>query len=571
MTDQHHAHRKLWKIHGTDVNDPHTTGITVVGNDNTHRRKLWLDNDPHTEELRQQEPNVGTFSTTDDSSNESPNIIQPYTLQNVLHAIPYWENTIGVMIYDPPSDKFILHYSKHMRWLPPCMKLVHSFRCLSNSLRTLYPERFTPENDSEFALVISSADYPHIKWNNCLLGGNTNCFDGVELPPILNFGSFFQDHIVPTLNGMPMPYPSHLDCFNIFAQNGGKWVCNQYRPKDPRNAKGLVFPEQIINEDGQPVGWDDLIPQVVWRGSDFSYITDMRPELYRPYVDTDIASRIDMSQDYNEVRIAAIKILQEHYDEFLPRWKGVVWTAVAELEAEEKERTKEEEIETDHREEEQVEEEVLPFCNIKFVSSTHGGSSSSQFDEIGIPIVGDYMPLEELGLYKYHIDIGGGGGTTWEGLRTKLPLPGLLFHHVTPTKDYLHDKLKPWVHYVPIREDLSDLKTKFEWAESHPEEAQAISQRATEFSRSLSTTEGMAEIFEELYRKPLDLVVESYQPIESNTQTWRDIITPSLSYPGSLEMKPLFQCGGYTDSDCEDLVNDGRKFSNNHSYPPAKK
>lgn len=208
--------------------------------------------------------------------------------------------------------------------LPRCVakQLVHSFRCLANSLRTLYPERFTPENDSEFALVISSADYPHIKWNKCLLGGNTNCFDGVELPPILNFGSFFQDRIVPTLIGMPMPYPSHLDCFNIFAQNGGKWVCNQYRPKDPRNAKGLIFPEQIINEDGQPVGWDDLIPQVVWRGSDFSYITDLRPELYRPYVDTDIASRIDMSQDYNEVRIAAIKILQEHYDEFLPRWKG---------------------------------------------------------------------------------------------------------------------------------------------------------------------------------------------------------------------------------------------------------
>ena len=61
---------------------------------------------------------------------------------------------------------------------------------------------------------------------------------------------------------------------------------------------------------------------MVWRGSDFSYITDLRPELYRPYVDTDIASRIDMSQDYNEVRIAAIKILQEHYDEFIPRWKG---------------------------------------------------------------------------------------------------------------------------------------------------------------------------------------------------------------------------------------------------------
>jgi len=95
--------------------------------------------------------------------------------------------------------------------------------------------------------------------------------------------------------------------------------------------------------------------------------------------------------------------------------------------------------------------------------------------------------------------------------------------------------------------------------------------RATEFSRSLGTPEGMAEMFEEFYKRPLDLVVESYQPIESDTQTWRDIITPSLTYPGSLEMKALFQCGGYESEDCEDLVNDGRKFSNNHSYPPAKK
>ena len=114
IIEQHHTHRKLWTIRGIDE---------LLENDNTHRRKLWLENDPHTEELRQQEPNVGTFSTTDDSSNESPNIIQPYTLQNVLQAIPYWENTIGVMIYDPQSDKFILHYSKHMRWLPPCMKV----------------------------------------------------------------------------------------------------------------------------------------------------------------------------------------------------------------------------------------------------------------------------------------------------------------------------------------------------------------------------------------------------------------------------------------------------------------
>ena len=46
------------------------------------------------------------------------------------------------------------------------------------------------------------------------------------------------------------------------------------------------------------------------------------------------------------------------------------------------------------------------------------------------------MNLEELAHYKYQIDIGGGGGTTWTGTIQKMAMPGLLFHHITPTKDY---------------------------------------------------------------------------------------------------------------------------------------
>ena len=69
-----------------------------------------------------------------------------------------------------------------------------------------------------------------------------------------------------------------------------------------------------------------------------------------------------------------------------------------------------------------------------------------QFQEYGITAAGEGMSLETLGQYKYHIDLGGGGGTTWSGVIEKLGLPGMLFHHVTPTKDYFHDKLKPWMH-----------------------------------------------------------------------------------------------------------------------------
>lgn len=46
------------------------------------------------------------------------------------------------------------------------------------------------------------------------------------------------------------------------------------------------------------------------------------------------------------------------------------------------------------------------------------------------------------------------------GTVEKLAMPGLLFHHVSPTKDYIHDRLKPWKHYIPVRPDLKDLKAK---------------------------------------------------------------------------------------------------------------
>jgi hypothetical protein len=31
--------------------------------------------------------------------------------------------------------------------------------------------------------------------------------------------------------------------------------------------------------------------------------------------------------------------------------------------------------------------------------------------------------------YKYQINLGGGGGTNWEGTVSKLRMPGILFHH----------------------------------------------------------------------------------------------------------------------------------------------
>jgi len=479
--------------------------------------------------------------------------LPPYSLTNVLQTLPYFHDTFAVLVYDPPTDKFIAHYSNNMRWISSCHKLVTSIKTVSNSLRMLFPRRFAPDNvdgTPEFAMAISSADYPGVQWNDCLREERTDCISGdVELAPILQFGSAFRKPIFPTMMAMPMSQMNHLNCFHYWALH--RLVCNSYLPRSPENPNGLVFSEHIGLE------YEKLIPQVVWRGTDFSYLHKMVPSLRPPNFDMDIASQIDLSGRIDK-KTAATHAMRQVYDELIPRWKGVVWTAEAERESEmiENERNRKNRIK---RRSQRQRKGALPWCNIKFAGAMSMGKKTptgeieyyQQFEEYGIPAAGEGMSLETLGGYKYHIDLGGGGGTTWSGTVEKLGLPGLLFHHVTPTKDYIHDLLVPWEHYVPIRADLSDLRAKYEWAESHPAMAKRISENATELARSLSTPEGFEAMFRQFFELPLQQVMEAYQPLEQGSD-WREAMAQMVGE----ELRPIMQCGGYFHHDCERLTDD---------------
>jgi hypothetical protein len=93
-------------------------------------------------------------------------------------------------------------------------------------------------------------------------------------------------------------------------------------------------------------------------------------------------------------------------------------------------------------------------------------------------------------------------------------MPGLLFHHETPTQDFFHHEILPWVHYVPIKTDLSDLKEKYDWAESHPEEAQTISKAATEYVAKMATDDWINQIYRNHFVEELGRIVKAYQPTD---------------------------------------------------------
>lgn len=516
--------------------------------------------------------------------------LPPYTMQDAIESSKLYEKNFALLVYDPDDNAFYGLYSKRHFWVTGCQKLVNSFKYLAFFLRTLFPERFRGKKSAELIIPISSGDFPGIK-NTCYThfrraSSDVSTFtprdrkkfiaSGQDCPsdnsaPILNFGSVFRHpNMFPTMIDMPVPTHEHLFAFGVWLSR--KIISN-------RLSDELLFGEKIGLE------WEDLIPQVVWRGTDFSYLSQAVPSLDKPQLEDSLTNLPPLRQlkqeDYATERIdkmakklerktafgaakktrilervrkraletavideqipatstkaAVVESLKEQYMHYLPRWKAAVLTAEAEVNAE---------------------PDTLPWANMKFSTFIKDGSKASpsgseeykDWEEIGIA-TGGYMSPQTLSKYKYQIDLGGGGGTTWTGTIQKLAMPGLLFHHLTPTKDSIHDWMKPWVHYVPVSSDLLDLKQKFDWAESHPVESKQIADEGTNLMRYLSSPEGLEAMLQQDIVEPLRRVIEAYQPVSSTTHSqtsagnWRVAIQEIVRDD---ELVPMMMCRGHS-------------------------
>ena len=217
-----------------------------------------------------------------------------------------------------------------------CKKLKKSFQMLANSLRLMFPERFDPARTEdgggvvvggavpELAISVSSGDYPSLNWNQCMRDGRDDCFGGEgSLSPVLQFGSVFRAPVIPTTTlAMPMPQWNHLHCFHYWTMH--RQICGYYLPRSRlKNREGLVFGEYL------GLAYDDLIPQVVWRGTDFSYLHKLLPHLRRPDFGEDVAGKVGESSSSSSrvnssTSNAAVDAMRVIYDELIPRWRGVV-------------------------------------------------------------------------------------------------------------------------------------------------------------------------------------------------------------------------------------------------------
>ncbi|PFH32934.1 protein disulfide-isomerase domain-containing protein [Besnoitia besnoiti] len=97
------------------------------------------------------------------------------------------------------------------------------------------------------------------------------------------------------------------------------------------------------------------------------------------------------------------------------------------------------------------------------------------------------IPLEKFGDYKYQLLVDG----SVAAYRTPylLMTGSLSLKHDSPYYEWFYADLKPGVHYLPFKRDLSDLVEQLKWAEAHPEDAQAIADRARKYAQENLTPE----------------------------------------------------------------------------------
>ncbi|MGE0199086.1 MAG: glycosyl transferase family 90 [Simkaniaceae bacterium] len=101
---------------------------------------------------------------------------------------------------------------------------------------------------------------------------------------------------------------------------------------------------------------------------------------------------------------------------------------------------------------------------------------------------GEFLyPEESLG-YKYLIDVDGNASTYsryyWILRSNCVPLK-----QMSTFQMWYFPALKPFVHYIPYAEDLSDLPQMVAWAKAHPKESRDIAENGRQFVLNRLTTE----------------------------------------------------------------------------------
>lgn len=131
-----------------------------------------------------------------------------------------------------------------------------------------------------------------------------------------------------------------------------------------------------------------------------------------------------------------------------------------------------------------------------------------------------YFPLkraswEEYLGHKYLIDLDGYVAST-PGTAWKLLSNCAVFKRDSRFQLWFSQLLRPWIHYIPLKEDLSDIFEKITWAQDHDLEVQVIAEQGRAFASENLTIEPLLLYCYKVLKKYASLQqFEPYIPYES--------------------------------------------------------
>jgi hypothetical protein len=99
--------------------------------------------------------------------------------------------------------------------------------------------------------------------------------------------------------------------------------------------------------------------------------------------------------------------------------------------------------------------------------------------------------------YKYILDIDG-NASTWDATAWKLNSGSVIFKTDSNWEQWFYEEYKPWVHYVPVADDFSDIQERYKWCEASPEKCEEMIRNAKELFQTIYRHENVLKYVHEL-------------------------------------------------------------------------
>ncbi len=126
-------------------------------------------------------------------------------------------------------------------------------------------------------------------------------------------------------------------------------------------------------------------------------------------------------------------------------------------------------------------------CSLSLAMPELIDAKFTHFAQLGEPIpfleqlAGERVSFEEQFHCKYHILVDG-NASAYSASGWKFFTRSLVFKPNSSWIQWYYRQLKPWVHYVPVEADLSDLVKKMEWALQNDLHSKKIAQNSRDFA-----------------------------------------------------------------------------------------